>query len=73
MAKIVHLQLFTKEIRFAVFLHRRKYNFSSSDLQLDVPILFDYIWTETSNGLALFTERELTLVHVLVLPVNVSN
>ena len=56
-----------------MFLHRRKYNFSSSDLQLDVPILFDYIWTETSNGLALFTERELTLVHVLVLPVNVSN
>ena len=56
-----------------MFLHLRKYNFTSGDLQLDVPISYDYVWTETSNGLALFMERELTSVHVLGLPVNVSN
>ena len=56
-----------------MFLHRSKYNFTSGDLQLDVPISYDYVWTETSNLLALFMERELTSVQALGLPANVSN
>ena len=56
-----------------MFLHRRKYNFTSGDLQLDVPISYDYVWTETSNVLALCMQRELTSEQALGLPANVSN
>ena len=55
-----------------MFLHRRKYNFTWSALQLDVPISNEYVWTETTNGLTLFMERELTSVRALGLPANVS-
>ena len=56
-----------------MFLHRRKYNFTSGDLQLDVPISYDYVWTETSNVLALCMQRELTSEQALGLPANVNN
>jgi len=41
------------------------------DLQLDVLISNDYVWTQTRNGLALFMERELTSVLMLGLQANV--
>ena len=56
-----------------MFLHRRKYNFTSGDLQLDVIISYDYVWTETTNGLTLFMERKLTSDRALGLPANVSS
>jgi len=41
------------------------------DLQLNVLISNDYVWTQTMNGLVLFMERELTLVLILGVKANV--